>query len=60
MSASSVQILLQTIRRWFLRRPDPEAPYPGVRVPLHRGPASRGSAIALEEPPGAEVTTCRF
>lgn len=60
MSTSSVQNLLQTIRRWFHRRPDPEAPYPGVRVPLHRGPAGRGSAIALEEPPGLEVTAGRF
>jgi len=34
----SIVTLIDAIRRWFSREPEPEEPGPGVRVPIHKGP----------------------
>ena len=47
---SPLSRLMQIIRRWFNRKPDPQEPYAGVRAPLRKGPNDRSSAIALAEP----------
>jgi hypothetical protein len=41
------------VRRWFTgQNPEPpEDPYSSVRHPVRRGPPSRASAVAMEEPP---------
>jgi hypothetical protein len=50
--------LRQLVRRLLRRDPaEPQDPYARVRVPLRRGPGSRSSAIALEEPPEIKATS---
>ncbi len=42
--------LIQTMKRWLGRSPNPPAPYVGVRVPLRKGPRVLIAAVAIQEP----------
>jgi hypothetical protein len=42
--------LIETVRRWWKRKPDLRDPYARVRVPMRKGPGGRHGAVALKEP----------